>query len=162
MNEPEETLENRIVDISVIDPVCGMAVNPVEARGKAHHEATDLLFLLARLHAQVCVVAGEVSLGRQGAPQPPLRHRLAQPRSSTKIRFAEWMSMPRRPLRRWSTRESCITSAAAAARRNSRTIRRSIFRPITRPAAWARRFKPVAPECRSAPPASWRKTWFAG
>ena len=44
MNEPEETFENRIVDISVIDPVCGMAVNPVEARGKAQYEGQTYYF----------------------------------------------------------------------------------------------------------------------
>jgi Cu+-exporting ATPase len=44
MNEPEETLENRIIDISVIDPVCGMAVNPVEARGKAQYEGQTYYF----------------------------------------------------------------------------------------------------------------------
>ena len=44
MNEPEETFENRIVDVSVIDPVCGVAVNPVEARGKAQHEGNTYYF----------------------------------------------------------------------------------------------------------------------
>jgi Cu+-exporting ATPase len=44
MSEPEETLENRIIDISVIDPVCGMAVNPVESRGKASHEGQTYYF----------------------------------------------------------------------------------------------------------------------
>ena len=32
MDEPEETNENRIVDISVIDPVCGMTVDPARAK----------------------------------------------------------------------------------------------------------------------------------
>ena len=44
MNEPEETFENRIVDVSVIDPVCGVAVNRVEARGKAQHEGNTYYF----------------------------------------------------------------------------------------------------------------------
>ena len=44
MSEPEEDLENRIIDISVIDPVCGMAVNPVEARGKAQYEGKTYYF----------------------------------------------------------------------------------------------------------------------
>ncbi len=44
MNEAEGSLENRIVDISVIDPVCGMAVNPVEARGKAQHGGQTYYF----------------------------------------------------------------------------------------------------------------------
>ena len=44
MNEPDKTLENRIIDISAIDPVCGMAVNPVEARGKAQHEGQTYYF----------------------------------------------------------------------------------------------------------------------
>jgi P-type Cu+ transporter len=44
MNGPDETLENRIIDISVIDPVCGMVVNPVEARGKAQHEGQTYYF----------------------------------------------------------------------------------------------------------------------
>ena len=44
MSEAEESQENRIVDVSVKDPVCGMAVNPVEARGKAHHEGETHYF----------------------------------------------------------------------------------------------------------------------
>ncbi len=44
MDEPEETLENRIIDISVIDPVCGMAVNPAESRGKASYEGQTYHF----------------------------------------------------------------------------------------------------------------------
>ena len=44
MDEPEQNLENRIIDISVIDPVCGMAVNPLESRGKAQHEGQTYYF----------------------------------------------------------------------------------------------------------------------
>jgi Cu+-exporting ATPase len=44
MSEPEETVENRIVDVSVIDPVCRMAVNPAEARGKAYHDGHTYYF----------------------------------------------------------------------------------------------------------------------
>src|SRR5208337_1054716 len=44
MSEVEESQENRIIYVSVKDPVCGMAVNPAEARGKAHHEAETYYF----------------------------------------------------------------------------------------------------------------------
>ena len=44
MNEPEESLRNRIIDVSAIDPVCGMAVNPEEARGKSQHAGQTYYF----------------------------------------------------------------------------------------------------------------------
>src|SRR5208283_1903790 len=44
MSEPQESQQNRIIDVSVKDPVCGMAVNPAEARGKAHHEGETYYF----------------------------------------------------------------------------------------------------------------------
>ena len=134
MNEPEETLENRIIDISVIDPVCGMAVNPVEARGKAQHEGQTYYFCSPACMHKFGLSPAKYLSAVHRQLRSKLRHQSAQPGSSTKIRFAEWMSMPRRRLLRWSTKASCITSAAAAARRNSKTILKNIFRPITRPA----------------------------
>src|SRR5271157_4318843 len=44
MSEAQDSQGNRIVDVSVKDPVCGMAVNPVEARGKADHEGETYYF----------------------------------------------------------------------------------------------------------------------
>jgi Cu+-exporting ATPase len=44
MSEAQESQENRIVDVSAKDPVCGMAVNPAEARGKANHEGETYYF----------------------------------------------------------------------------------------------------------------------
>ena len=44
MNEPEATQTNRIFDVSVQDPVCGMAVDPELARGKAQHEGKSYFF----------------------------------------------------------------------------------------------------------------------
>src|ERR1019366_6011375 len=44
MNGPDDSSENRIIDVSVIDPVCGMAVNPLEARGKAQYEGQTYYF----------------------------------------------------------------------------------------------------------------------
>jgi P-type Cu+ transporter len=44
MSEPQDTPKNRIVDISVKDPVCGMVIDPVQARGKAQHEGTTYYF----------------------------------------------------------------------------------------------------------------------
>ncbi|MDR3747481.1 MAG: heavy metal translocating P-type ATPase [Acidobacteriota bacterium] len=41
---PEESQPNRIVDISVQDPVCGMAVDPAQARGKAQYEGHSYSF----------------------------------------------------------------------------------------------------------------------
>ena len=162
MSEPEETLENRIIDISVIDPVCGMAVNPVEARGKAQLRGADLLFLLARLHAQVCVVAGEVSRGR---PRKP-RARPAVPTGIAK-------KLDKDPVCGMDVDASKAAASveyegklyhfcSAAARRNSRVIRKNIFRPTTRrrhgrdgPDRW----RPGADRRRTA---NWRRTRFAG
>ena len=39
-----EGQENRIVDVSVKDPVCGMAVDPLQPRGKAEHEGRTYFF----------------------------------------------------------------------------------------------------------------------
>jgi P-type Cu+ transporter len=39
-----EDQENRIVDVSVKDPVCGMAVDPLQPRGKAEHEGRTYFF----------------------------------------------------------------------------------------------------------------------
>jgi len=44
MSEGEESQENRIVDVSVKDPVCGMAVDPLQPRGKAEHEGRTYFF----------------------------------------------------------------------------------------------------------------------
>jgi Cu+-exporting ATPase len=44
MNEGQESQENRIVDVSVKDPVCGMAVDPLQPRGKAEHEGQTYYF----------------------------------------------------------------------------------------------------------------------
>ena len=40
----QESPENRIVDVSVKDPVCGMAVDPAQPRGKAEHEGRTYYF----------------------------------------------------------------------------------------------------------------------
>src|SRR5271166_1879588 len=44
MGEGQESQENRIVDVSVKDPVCGMAVDPLQPRGKAEHEGRTYFF----------------------------------------------------------------------------------------------------------------------
>src|SRR5271157_6039584 len=44
MSEGQEGQENRIVDVSVKDPVCGMAVDPLQPRGKAEHEGRTYFF----------------------------------------------------------------------------------------------------------------------
>ena len=44
MTDPEESQSNRIVDISVPDPVCGMAVDPAQSRGKATHDGQTYYF----------------------------------------------------------------------------------------------------------------------
>src|SRR5450759_1224674 len=70
MDEPEETNENRIIDISVIDPVCGMAVNPVEARGKAQYEGQTYYFCSpACMHKFVLSPANHLA----AAKEPPIK-----------------------------------------------------------------------------------------
>src|SRR5271157_5963184 len=44
MTEAEGSQENRIVDVSAKDPVCGMAVDPAQPRGKAEHEGQSYYF----------------------------------------------------------------------------------------------------------------------
>ncbi len=44
MSEPEETLENMVLDFSAKDPVCGMVVDPLEARGKAQYQGDTYFF----------------------------------------------------------------------------------------------------------------------
>ena len=43
-----ESQENRIVDVSAKDPVCGMAVDPAQPRGKAQHEGQTYYFCSPR------------------------------------------------------------------------------------------------------------------
>ncbi len=67
MSESEETPQNLASWISAKDPVCGMAVDPAGPRQGAAR-GSDLLLLLARMHAQVHVVAREIpgSRGKAG------------------------------------------------------------------------------------------------
>jgi len=44
MSESRHREENRIVDVSVKDPVCGMAVDPAQPRGKAEHAGRTYYF----------------------------------------------------------------------------------------------------------------------
>ena len=44
MREVEGSQENRIVDVSAKDPVCGMAVDPAQPRGKAEHGGQSYYF----------------------------------------------------------------------------------------------------------------------
>ncbi len=44
MSEPEETLENMVLDFSAKDPVCGMVVDPPQARGKAKYQGDTYFF----------------------------------------------------------------------------------------------------------------------
>jgi Cu+-exporting ATPase len=44
MSEPEETLENMVLDFSAKDPVCGMTVDPPQARGKAKYQGDTYFF----------------------------------------------------------------------------------------------------------------------
>jgi Cu+-exporting ATPase len=44
VNEGQGPHENRIVDVSVKDPVCGMAVDPAQPRGKAEHDGRTYYF----------------------------------------------------------------------------------------------------------------------
>src|SRR5580704_4760496 len=44
MSEPEEILENMVLDFSAKDPVCGMVVDPPQARGKAKYQGDTYFF----------------------------------------------------------------------------------------------------------------------
>jgi len=44
INGGQDLPENRIVDVSVKDPVCGMAVDPAQPRGKAQHDGQTYYF----------------------------------------------------------------------------------------------------------------------
>ncbi len=44
MSEPEAPLENMVLDFSAKDPVCGMTVDPPQARGKAQYRGDTYFF----------------------------------------------------------------------------------------------------------------------
>ena len=44
MSEPEEIVENMELDFSAKDPVCGMVVDPPQARGKAKYQGDTYIF----------------------------------------------------------------------------------------------------------------------
>ena len=72
MNGPEDSSENRIIDVSVIDPVCGMAVNPVEARGKAQYEGQTYYFCSPGcMHKFVSSPAKHLSAARVAQSEAP-------------------------------------------------------------------------------------------
>ncbi len=71
MSETEESSENRIIDVSVIDPVCGMAVNPLEARGKAQYEGQTYYFCSPGcMHKFVSSPAKHLSAAKQAQSEP--------------------------------------------------------------------------------------------
>src|SRR5208337_308215 len=64
-----ESQENRIIDISAKDPVCGMAVDPAQSRGKAQHEGQTYYFCSPGcMHKFVSSPAKYLSRGR-GVPE---------------------------------------------------------------------------------------------
>ena len=72
MNGPEDSFENRIVDVSVIDPVCGMAVNPLEARGKAQYEGQTYYFCSPGcMHKFVSSPAKHLSAAKEAQSEAP-------------------------------------------------------------------------------------------
>ncbi len=72
MSEASESQENRIVDVSVKDPVCGMAVDPLQPRGKAEHEGTTYCFCSPGcMHKFVSSPAKYLSPGQGGLAEAP-------------------------------------------------------------------------------------------
>ena len=86
MSEPEETLENMVLDFSAKDPVCGMVVDPLAGARQGAIPGRYLLFLLAGMYAEIHgrlrrnILPAEAD-GRTGAAAPAAEPR----RSSTKI-----------------------------------------------------------------------------
>ena len=76
MSEPEAPLENLTLDFSAKDPVCGMTIDPPQARGKARYQG-DLYFFCSpncmqkfmASPAKYLALAGEPGAA---APAPPL------------------------------------------------------------------------------------------
>jgi Cu+-exporting ATPase len=67
-----ESQENRIVDVSVKDPVCGMAVDPVQPRGKAEYEGQTYYFCSPGcMHKFVSSPAEFLLAGQESMQSPP-------------------------------------------------------------------------------------------
>jgi P-type Cu+ transporter len=77
-----ESQENRIVDVSVKDPVCGMAVDPAQPRGKAEHAGQTYYFCSPGcMHKFVSSPAKYLSANRgavESAPQARVPTKLNQ------------------------------------------------------------------------------------
>jgi len=79
-----ESQENRIIDVSAKDPVCGMAVDPAQSRGKAQHEGQTYFFCSPGcMHKFVSSPAKYLSRGR-GVPGSA-RIEIGAGQNSTKI-----------------------------------------------------------------------------
>jgi len=76
MSEPEAPLENLTLDFSAKDPVCGMTIDPPQARGKARYQG-DLYFFCSPNCMQKFMASPAKYLAPAGepgaaAPAPPL------------------------------------------------------------------------------------------
>jgi Cu+-exporting ATPase len=72
MSESQESQANRIVDVSVKDPVCGMAVDPAQPRGKAEYAGQTYYFCSPGcMHRFVLSPATYLSPDRVPAHSPP-------------------------------------------------------------------------------------------
>ena len=76
MSEPEAPLENLTLDFSAKDPVCGMIIDPPQARGKARYQG-DLYFFCSPSCMQKFMASPAKYLAPAGepgaaAPAPPL------------------------------------------------------------------------------------------
>jgi P-type Cu+ transporter len=80
MSEPEAPLENLTLDFSAKDPVCGMTIDPPQARGKARYQG-DLYFFCSPACMQKFMASPAKYLAPAGesgtaAPAPPLPKKL--------------------------------------------------------------------------------------
>ncbi len=74
MSEPEGTPENLALDFSTKDPVCGMTVDPQQARGKAQYRGDTYYFCSPGCMHKFMASPGEYALPAiDGASAPPTR-----------------------------------------------------------------------------------------
>ncbi|MGC2111936.1 MAG: heavy metal translocating P-type ATPase [Candidatus Korobacteraceae bacterium] len=71
MSESEETLENMVLDFSAKDPVCGMTVDPPQARGKAQYQGETYFFCSPGCMQKFMASPAKYAVVLPGAPVSP-------------------------------------------------------------------------------------------
>ena len=131
MSEPDAPLENLVLDFSAKDPVCGMIVEPPQARGKARYHG-DLYFFCSPGCMQQFMASPAKYLAppaESGTPAPPL----PAPKKPDKVPVCGRTVDPSTAYPPRSTTASSIISALVAASRGFAAIPGNISSPLPSP-----------------------------